>query len=270
MDNTVGARIRAARVKKGLSQAELAEKIGVSQAAIGQWERGQYLPRGRNINALNDVLGPEAVFKIGSDGRLIDVEVRPSEADETEKSDALPLGPGGTVPKSREEGDPYRWLSKGRRFKEEVASVLSAWKGKVEANSVLRGPNNRRWVIDIATDDTILLFANPGAFTDYPAGGNLELTIQATLWRLVLIRKFLGDAFNYVAVVSVPPRGPVEYDDGSRYLYHPLDYSVLEFAEDADSVGLHVALVSSPADVVTELIRIGLTRSPDQDETSKK
>jgi DNA-binding XRE family transcriptional regulator len=36
--------MRKAREKQGLSQAEMAEKIGVSQSTLSGWENGDYLP----------------------------------------------------------------------------------------------------------------------------------------------------------------------------------------------------------------------------------
>lgn len=40
-----GARIKAGRLKKGWSQTELAEKLGVSQPAVAHWESGAHAPR---------------------------------------------------------------------------------------------------------------------------------------------------------------------------------------------------------------------------------
>lgn len=57
MDEITGAAIREARVANGLSQAELAEAVGVSQGAIGQWEREEFRPKGRHLNALKKRLG---------------------------------------------------------------------------------------------------------------------------------------------------------------------------------------------------------------------
>lgn len=39
--STVGGRIRAARVAKGLTMEQLADRIGVSKGAISQWESGK-------------------------------------------------------------------------------------------------------------------------------------------------------------------------------------------------------------------------------------
>ena len=39
----IGARIRAARKAKDLSQEKLAEKLDVSTAAVSTWERGEFI-----------------------------------------------------------------------------------------------------------------------------------------------------------------------------------------------------------------------------------
>lgn len=56
--NTIGEQLRLARIRSGYSQAELAMMIGVSQAAIGQWERGSTSPRARRMIALTAAIGP--------------------------------------------------------------------------------------------------------------------------------------------------------------------------------------------------------------------
>lgn len=49
--------LREWRRKKGLTQADLAAKIGVSQAAICQWETGALTPSPLMIGQLSEVLG---------------------------------------------------------------------------------------------------------------------------------------------------------------------------------------------------------------------
>jgi len=55
---TTGEQLRLGRIRSGYSQAELAMMIGVSQAAIGQWERGSTSPRARRMTALTAAIGP--------------------------------------------------------------------------------------------------------------------------------------------------------------------------------------------------------------------
>ena len=40
---SIGQKIRAARQRLGLSQAEFAERIGTSAKTLSSWERGAYL-----------------------------------------------------------------------------------------------------------------------------------------------------------------------------------------------------------------------------------
>ena len=49
--------LRDARVRRGLSVAEVAEQIGVSQASIYFWETDHCRPRDANLSALCKVLG---------------------------------------------------------------------------------------------------------------------------------------------------------------------------------------------------------------------
>ena len=45
------------RKKKGLSQAQLAESLGVIQKAVSQWETGETLPTADKLPAIADALG---------------------------------------------------------------------------------------------------------------------------------------------------------------------------------------------------------------------
>lgn len=53
---TIGERIREARRSAGMTQAELAERLGVSYQHIGQWERGLREPRWRSLQKLATAL----------------------------------------------------------------------------------------------------------------------------------------------------------------------------------------------------------------------
>lgn len=53
---SVGDRIRKAREKLGLSQAQLASRVGVTRTAIGQWEGDETVPRAKHAPKLSAVL----------------------------------------------------------------------------------------------------------------------------------------------------------------------------------------------------------------------
>lgn len=58
-----GIEIRRLREEAGLSQQELADKVGVSRTAIGEWERESYRPTtGENLAALDRALGKEVGY----------------------------------------------------------------------------------------------------------------------------------------------------------------------------------------------------------------
>ena len=52
-------KIRALREAKGLSQAELAEALGLDQTTVSAWERGVSEPTVFNLRRLADLLGVE-------------------------------------------------------------------------------------------------------------------------------------------------------------------------------------------------------------------
>ena len=49
--------IRVVREKCGITQAKLAEKIGVNQKAVSQWERGDTNPSADKLPAIAATLG---------------------------------------------------------------------------------------------------------------------------------------------------------------------------------------------------------------------
>lgn len=53
----MGAKIRAYRLAKGLSQFDLADALGLDQTTISAWECGKAEPTAFNIRRLADILG---------------------------------------------------------------------------------------------------------------------------------------------------------------------------------------------------------------------
>ena len=53
----IGARIRAARERAGLTQAGLAAQIGVTRSAVAQWETGRSGQVGGNLTQIAAILG---------------------------------------------------------------------------------------------------------------------------------------------------------------------------------------------------------------------
>lgn len=56
MTRTLGLSIKAARLRKALKQRDIAEHLGVTRAAVGQWEAGTNEPSSQNLMKLNELL----------------------------------------------------------------------------------------------------------------------------------------------------------------------------------------------------------------------
>jgi len=54
---TLGARIRELRLKRGWTQQELAERVGIQQKQISSYERGANVPSGQTFIALAEAFG---------------------------------------------------------------------------------------------------------------------------------------------------------------------------------------------------------------------
>lgn len=65
---TIGDRLRAARKDAGLSQADLAARVGVSQPAVANWESGVHDPRRLMLAKLAEALGVSTAW-LGSGAR---------------------------------------------------------------------------------------------------------------------------------------------------------------------------------------------------------
>lgn len=52
----MGKKIKAIRKKRGLTQKQLAELLGVKQQNISDWERGERSPSVKNLKKLSEIL----------------------------------------------------------------------------------------------------------------------------------------------------------------------------------------------------------------------
>ena len=57
MKELFGQRLREQRIKHGLTQEQLAEKIGVSRQSVSKWEQGISDPSTSNLFALAKLFG---------------------------------------------------------------------------------------------------------------------------------------------------------------------------------------------------------------------
>jgi transcriptional regulator with XRE-family HTH domain len=70
-DIALAAWIRAARRQAGLSQVELAERLGLAQSSVSQWEKGVTQPSTRHMLTLLQMF-PTAVAELIAGGTTSD------------------------------------------------------------------------------------------------------------------------------------------------------------------------------------------------------
>lgn len=216
MNSSLPGLIRIARERKGLSQAELAAKIGVSQAAIGQWERGVFTPRGRNLKALSDVLGLSDTFQ----------EV--AEADEE-------LATGGADSRiSVAERSKQSFI-----FNQQFRQLLSQVDADAKWYSKIEVPAAGQWIVDYLTHRSVIELKTPKAYA-----GVVDLVTQAC-WRLTVLRAILGEGKNYVVVIQRPPLDPLLEEAQTFY-----DQKLAGLAYEASLVGLHLIVTDTPEEAV--------------------
>jgi transcriptional regulator with XRE-family HTH domain len=68
-----GARIRTARLARGMTQADLAAAVGVSRSAVAQWETDRAGQVRGNIARIAAVLGVSAGHLVGSESPFSDL-----------------------------------------------------------------------------------------------------------------------------------------------------------------------------------------------------
>lgn len=74
----LGSQILAARQALGISQDELAARLGTTQARVSSWETGGRAPRLENLPGLAVALGVALSWEL--DGAQVTVDGRPAEA----------------------------------------------------------------------------------------------------------------------------------------------------------------------------------------------
>ena len=69
---SLGIKIKQARVGKGLNQGELADKLGISQAAISMFEKDQRQPTPKMLDQICEILEIEKKELVGEEEEKIE------------------------------------------------------------------------------------------------------------------------------------------------------------------------------------------------------
>ena len=67
-------RLIRARRNAGLTQAQIAERLGVSDKAVSGWERGMSPPRFQRLSALANILGTTTGYLMDDEAGLSDID----------------------------------------------------------------------------------------------------------------------------------------------------------------------------------------------------
>jgi transcriptional regulator with XRE-family HTH domain len=217
MGSKLAGLIRIARERKGMSQVELANAIGVSQTAIGHWERGVFTPRGRNLRALTDALGLSDTFH----------EV--AEADDDDKTDSegvsqLAVAAGG---------------GNGFLFEHQFSALLSGIDANVQKHVKISRPPMGQWIVDYMTHRSVIELKRPRSYA-----GIVDVVTQA-FWRLVVLRAILNEPKNYVVVVQRPSSDAATTDSTLFY-----DQKLASLAFEASLLGLHLIVTDTPEQAI--------------------
>ncbi len=74
-NNTLGARIASARITKGYSEQQLAQRLGVQASSVEHWESGEREPRANRLNQLAGVLNVSLMWLMAGDDSPSTAEV---------------------------------------------------------------------------------------------------------------------------------------------------------------------------------------------------
>ncbi|MEZ5896520.1 MAG: helix-turn-helix transcriptional regulator [Parvularculaceae bacterium] len=78
--DSIGERIRSARKAAGVNQATLAERVGVSQPAVANWESGVHDPRRLALAKIAEALGVSPEWLAGGARSAVERDTHPAAA----------------------------------------------------------------------------------------------------------------------------------------------------------------------------------------------
>ncbi len=65
-DKQIGLRLKTVRKEAGLTQQQLAKRLGIPYQSIGQWERGIRNPKIETLQAIADAIGVSLDYLLGN------------------------------------------------------------------------------------------------------------------------------------------------------------------------------------------------------------
>ncbi|USX25805.1 helix-turn-helix domain-containing protein [Oxalobacteraceae bacterium OTU3CINTB1] len=254
---TLAQLIRLNRQKLGISQLELAEKLGVSQAAIGQWEREVTAPRSKNFPELAKIFGIDVEqivaaseeleiyqqAKAESDARKAAVEGRPSMGGIGHR------WAGSNNTRSDVERAYFtRNSEEAKRFEDTLFKLLPMM-GALGAHHVrFGGEEEKAWVADYVSTNSIIEIKHPLRHSA------LQTMILQSLWTLTVLRAVTHDQQNFIAIIRLPSVD--EWDDEGLAMLKKMRETVQRYASDASVVGYHLLIVETAEEAAKAIVKI--------------
>ena len=102
----IGQRIAELRKNKGLTQAELADRIGVSHQAVSQWERSETLPDILTLPALAEIFGESISAIMGMEDVKAKNNAENVISDEDKDEEAAENTEEAPTEEAKESGEP--------------------------------------------------------------------------------------------------------------------------------------------------------------------
>ena len=102
----IGQRIAELRKNKGLTQAELADRIGVSHQAVSQWERSETLPDILTLPALAEIFGESISAIMGMEDVKAKDNAENVISDEDKDEEAAENAEEAPTEEAKESGEP--------------------------------------------------------------------------------------------------------------------------------------------------------------------
>lgn len=119
----IGDNIRAARKIQGLTQKELATRLGISPAGIAQWENGLRNPKHENVKKIADALGVNVTVLYGLPSKETEEEQKELEQFLDESVDSQ-----GNIDPYKFADAKYNDLGKLERMTDDLyVSILKNW-----------------------------------------------------------------------------------------------------------------------------------------------
>lgn len=237
--------IREARARMGWSQADLAKILGVSQAAVGQWERGTTVPRVKHMLIMRDSF--DQTFRTemgygGGDGAAYNHSTSPT----TLGSPGVQNAP---YPSSRHGLE--RLLTAEHKatavdFDKVLAQALQRLDPTLQMHVTVGGETDlSQWIVDYMTQKTVVEVKHPDSFV------GMEEIISRSLLQLAVLRSILGEERNYVVVVRRPIQAPL-----SDCALPPIERKIAKLTTEASLLRLHLLVVNSVEEAVKHITEL--------------